>query len=30
MVNTAKAEVTTTVDGREFTLGPYEIRWSDR
>ncbi|MBB5964246.1 xylan 1,4-beta-xylosidase [Planomonospora venezuelensis] len=30
MVNTADAEVTTTVDGEEFTLKPYEIRWSDR
>ncbi|WP_440101710.1 xylan 1,4-beta-xylosidase [Streptosporangium sp. H16] len=30
MVNTTKAETTTTVDGREFTLRPYEIRWSDR
>ncbi|GHE39013.1 hypothetical protein GCM10017673_46770 [Streptosporangium violaceochromogenes] len=29
-VNTADAEVTTTVDGRSLTLRPYEIRWGDR
>ncbi|WP_271218980.1 xylan 1,4-beta-xylosidase [Streptosporangium carneum] len=30
MVNTADTKVTTTVDGKEFALKPYEIRWSDR
>ncbi len=30
MVNTAGAKTTTTVDGKEFALQPYEIRWSDR
>ncbi|SNS06223.1 Glycosyl hydrolases family 39 [Streptosporangium subroseum] len=30
MVNTSNASVSTTVDGRAFTLKPYEIRWSDR
>ncbi|WP_405148338.1 xylan 1,4-beta-xylosidase [Sphaerisporangium sp. NBC_01403] len=30
MVNTAGAQITATVDGKQFTLRPYEIRWSDR
>ncbi|MEV4251416.1 xylan 1,4-beta-xylosidase [Streptosporangium canum] len=30
MVNTADAKTTTTVDGKSFTLQPYEIKWSDR
>ncbi|MCG5212698.1 GH39 family glycosyl hydrolase [Streptosporangium soli] len=30
LVNTADAEVTVTVDEQEFTLKPYEVRWSDR
>ncbi|SDH59687.1 hypothetical protein SAMN05421869_102636 [Nonomuraea jiangxiensis] len=30
LVNTADAEVTTTVDGKDFTLRPYEVKWSDR
>jgi hypothetical protein len=30
MVNTTDAEITATVDGKEFTLQPYEIKWSDR
>ncbi|MEV7004988.1 xylan 1,4-beta-xylosidase [Streptosporangium sp. NPDC051022] len=30
MVNTADKQVTATVDGREFALKPYEVRWSDR
>jgi hypothetical protein len=30
MVNTADTAVTATVDGRQVTLGPYEIRWSGR
>lgn len=30
MVNTADTEVTAIVDGREFTLKPYEIKWSAR
>ncbi|MFB9880256.1 xylan 1,4-beta-xylosidase [Planobispora siamensis] len=30
MVNTTDREVTTTVDGREVSLDPYEIEWSDR
>ena len=30
MVNTTEAEVTTTVDGKQFPLQPYEIRWSER
>ena len=30
MVNTSNASVSTTVDGKAFTLKPYEIRWSDR
>ncbi len=30
MVNTTDAPVTTTVDGRQFELKPYEVRWSDR
>ncbi|WP_245642395.1 GH39 family glycosyl hydrolase [Nonomuraea candida] len=30
MVNTSDREVTATVDGRQVTLRPYEIRWSGR
>ena len=30
MVNTTGGQVTTTVDGTDFTLKPYEIKWSDR
>ncbi|MEQ4722846.1 xylan 1,4-beta-xylosidase [Nonomuraea sp. B19D2] len=30
LVNTADAEVTTTVDGDEHTLKPYEIKWTGR
>ena len=30
MVNTADTAVTVTVDGRQTTLGPYEVRWSAR
>ncbi|TMR21869.1 xylan 1,4-beta-xylosidase [Nonomuraea turkmeniaca] len=30
LVNTTGGEVTTTVDGKEHTLGAYEIKWSDR
>jgi hypothetical protein len=30
MVNTTNAKITATVDGKEFTLQPYEIKWSDR
>ncbi|GII03953.1 hypothetical protein Pta02_59610 [Planobispora takensis] len=30
MVNTTGGKVTTTVDGDEVALGPYEIKWSDR
>ncbi|WP_068922323.1 hypothetical protein [Planobispora rosea] len=30
MVNTTDGEITATVDGKETTLRPYEIRWSDR
>ncbi len=30
MVNTTDAQVSTTVDGKEFTLKPYEIKWSGR
>ncbi|MEU4834821.1 xylan 1,4-beta-xylosidase [Streptosporangium sp. NPDC023615] len=30
MVNTTTAQVTTTVDGKDFTLQPYEIKWSGR
>ena len=30
MVNTSNASVSTTVDGRAFTLKPYEIQWSAR
>ncbi|MGW2159426.1 xylan 1,4-beta-xylosidase [Nonomuraea sp. NPDC001699] len=29
-VNTVDKQVTTTVDGKELTLKPYEIKWSDR
>jgi hypothetical protein len=30
LVNTSDAQVTTTVDGKEFALKPYEIKWSGR
>jgi hypothetical protein len=30
MVNTTNAEIIATVDGKEFTLKPYEIKWSGR
>ncbi|MEV0231747.1 xylan 1,4-beta-xylosidase [Nonomuraea sp. NPDC050786] len=30
LVNTADAEVTTTVDGKEYTLRPYEVKWTGR
>ncbi|WP_327584006.1 xylan 1,4-beta-xylosidase [Nonomuraea sp. NBC_00507] len=30
LVNTTDGQVTTTVDGKEQTLKPYEIKWSDR
>ncbi|WP_327090107.1 xylan 1,4-beta-xylosidase [Nonomuraea sp. NBC_01738] len=30
MVNTADAQVTTTVDGKQVTLRPYEIKWAQR
>ncbi|MEU8268367.1 xylan 1,4-beta-xylosidase [Sphaerisporangium sp. NPDC049002] len=30
MVNTTGADVTATVDGRPFTLRPYEVRWAAR
>ncbi|GAA3815555.1 hypothetical protein GCM10022226_40360 [Sphaerisporangium flaviroseum] len=30
MVNTTNTKITTTVDGKESTLRPYEIKWSDR
>ncbi|GII03966.1 GH39 family glycosyl hydrolase [Planobispora takensis] len=30
MVNTSDAPVTTTVDGKQFELKPYEIKWSER
>ncbi|WP_312888260.1 GH39 family glycosyl hydrolase [Nonomuraea rhodomycinica] len=30
MVNTAERDVTATVDGKQVTLKPYEIRWSGR
>jgi hypothetical protein len=30
VVNTADTGVTATVDGRQVTLKPYEIRWSGR
>ncbi|MER6827166.1 xylan 1,4-beta-xylosidase [Streptosporangium sp. NPDC000563] len=30
MVNTTNAPATTVVDGKEFQLRPYEVRWSDR
>ncbi len=30
MVNTTGAQIAATVDGKEFTLRPYEIKWSDR
>ncbi|MBF8184543.1 xylan 1,4-beta-xylosidase [Nonomuraea sp. K274] len=30
LVNTTDSAVTTTVDGKEFALQPYEIRWSGR
>ncbi|MFD0884147.1 xylan 1,4-beta-xylosidase [Streptosporangium algeriense] len=30
MVNTTDAAVTTTIDGRQFDLRPYEVRWSGR
>ncbi|TMR94093.1 xylan 1,4-beta-xylosidase [Nonomuraea basaltis] len=30
LVNTTDAQVTTTVDGTEYALKPYEIKWSDR
>lgn len=30
MANTSNAAVTATVDGKSFTLKPYEVRWSER
>lgn len=30
MVNTTDAAATTVVDGRQFQLKPYEVRWSER
>lgn len=30
LVNTTDAQAATTVDGTEYTLKPYEIKWSDR
>ncbi|MGV9303357.1 GH39 family glycosyl hydrolase [Nonomuraea sp. NPDC003727] len=30
MVNTTDAQLTATVDGQQFTFGPYEIKWSQR
>ena len=30
MVNTSNSGLTVTVDGKQYGMGPYEIRWSDR